>query len=76
MRNFIGRVFPVMGLMAVLAVAAGGDDWPQWLGPRGDGVWREDGILSKFPVGGPPVKWRANIGGGYSVLVFEVGGTT
>jgi len=37
MRNFIGRVFPVMGLMAVLAVAAGGDDWPQWLGPRGDG---------------------------------------
>ena len=66
MGNFFGRVFPLMGLIAVLAVAASGDDWPQWLGPRGDGVWREDGILSKFPVGAPPVKWRANIGGGYS----------
>ena len=25
------------------------DDWPQWLGPRRDSVWRESGILKKFP---------------------------
>ncbi len=42
------------------------DDWPQWLGPQRDGVWRETGILSKFPAGGPPVRWRAEIGAGYS----------
>src|SRR5262249_27468328 len=34
------------------------DDWPQWLGPRGDSVWRETGILEKFPKGGPEVRWR------------------
>jgi outer membrane protein assembly factor BamB len=42
------------------------DDWPQWLGPKRDGVWRESGILEKFPKGGPKVLWRTPIGGGYS----------
>jgi len=43
-----------------------GDDWPQWLGPKRDGVWRETGILTQFPKGGPKVLWRSPIGGGYS----------
>src|SRR4051812_6890594 len=30
------------------------DDWPQWLGPQRDSVWRETGILEKFPEQGPP----------------------
>ena len=42
------------------------DDWPQWLGPQRDSVWRETGIVSSFPAGGPPVVWRAAIGSGYS----------
>ncbi len=42
------------------------DDWPQWLGPQRDGVWRESGLLTKFPKGGPTIKWRAPIGGGYA----------
>lgn len=42
------------------------DDWPQWLGPRRDGVWREDGIIDTFPPGGPPVRWRTPIGAGYA----------
>lgn len=42
------------------------DDWPQWLGPQRDGVWRERGILKRFPEGGPPVLWRAAVGGGYA----------
>jgi outer membrane protein assembly factor BamB len=42
------------------------DDWPQWLGPQRDGVWRETGILEAFPAGGPRVVWRAPIGGGYA----------
>ena len=25
--------------------AARGDDWPQWMGPARDGVWRETGIV-------------------------------
>lgn len=42
------------------------DDWPQWLGPQRDGVWRETGIVEKFPAGGLPVRWRAPLGGGYA----------
>jgi outer membrane protein assembly factor BamB len=49
-----------------LALPARGDDWPQWLGPQRDGVWRETGILDKFPEGGPAVKWRAKVHGGYA----------
>ena len=42
------------------------DDWPQWLGPERDSVWRETGIVSSFPAAGPPLVWRAQIGSGYS----------
>jgi outer membrane protein assembly factor BamB len=42
------------------------DDWPQWLGPQRDGVWRETGIVDKFPPEGLAVKWRTPIGGGYA----------
>src|SRR5438552_300210 len=49
-----------------LTCAVWADDWPQWLGPQRDGVWREDGILDKFPAGGPKTRWRKPIGGGYS----------
>ena len=42
------------------------DDWPQWLGPERDTVWRETGILETFPEGGPPLRWSQPLGGGNS----------
>ncbi len=42
-----------LAFFALIATAARADDWPQWLGPKRDGVWRETGILAKFPAGGP-----------------------
>jgi outer membrane protein assembly factor BamB len=42
------------------------DDWPQWLGPQRDGVWRENGIVERFPSGGPRFRWRTSIGAGYA----------
>lgn len=51
-------------LLAVPAVRA--DDWPQWMGPQRDGVWRETGILEQFPAQGPKVRWRAEVAAGYS----------
>ncbi|MCP3692877.1 MAG: PQQ-binding-like beta-propeller repeat protein, partial [Planctomycetaceae bacterium] len=42
------------------------EDWPQWLGPRRDATWREDGIIDKFPANGPPLRWKTKLGGGYS----------
>jgi outer membrane protein assembly factor BamB len=59
----------LLQLLLVLAAPVGparGDDWPQWLGPQRDGVWRETGILDRFPKGGPKVRWRAPVGGGYA----------
>ena len=43
-----------------------------------DGAWREDGILNKFPPGGPAVVWRKPIGPGFSgpAVVQEDGSAT
>lgn len=41
-------------------------DWPEWLGTNREGVWRESGLLTKFPEGGPKVAWRMPIGAGYA----------
>jgi outer membrane protein assembly factor BamB len=60
-----------LAVAALLLCMAGGrrvwaDDWPHWLGPQQDAVWRETGIMDKFPEGGLPVKWRAAVAGGYA----------
>ncbi|HVK08256.1 MAG TPA: PQQ-binding-like beta-propeller repeat protein [Gemmataceae bacterium] len=52
--------------LLILATPALADDWPQWLGPKRDGYWRETGILDKFPDGGPKVLWRKPCGMGYA----------
>jgi outer membrane protein assembly factor BamB len=52
--------------MTISATVARGDDWPQWLGPKRDGVWRETGIVSKLPANGPKVLWRVPVAEGYS----------
>src|SRR6188768_3944556 len=53
-------------LTILVAGSARADDWPQWLGPQRDSVWRESGVLDKFPEGGPKVLWRQPIELGYS----------
>ena len=42
------------------------DEWPQWMGPQRDNVWREDGVLETLPAAGPRVLWRVPIAGGYA----------
>src|SRR5438309_1136267 len=61
-----GQIFAVFVLSVTVAGAVRADDWPQWLGPQRDGVWRETGILQKFPAGGPKERWKTPIGAGYS----------
>ncbi len=55
-----------LAVLFALALPARADDWPQWLGPQRDSIWRENGILDKFPKGGPKVLWRAPVAHGYS----------
>src|SRR5687767_6468447 len=61
-----GRWTPLCLAALLITSAARADDWPQWQGPKRDGVWRETGILAKFPAGGPKVLWRSPIGGGFA----------
>src|SRR3954452_11431124 len=55
-----------VALLLILAPCVCADDWPQWLGPHRDGIWRESGILDKFPPGGPKLVWKTQIGEGYA----------
>jgi outer membrane protein assembly factor BamB len=58
--------FSIVGMVLFHSAAASADDWPQWMGPRRDNIWREQGLLEKFPEGGPRVVWRAPVAGGYA----------
>ena len=51
--SYSARILPLVSLLLTLTtgVAVRADDWPQWLGPQRDGVWRETGIVDKFPAG-------------------------
>src|SRR5947199_7715627 len=78
-RSSSSRSLPLsarLGIVIFLLLArvcARADDWPQWLGSERDSVWRESGIIEKFPAGGPRGLWRAQIGGGYSGPVVAKG---
>ena len=42
-------------------------DWPQWRGPRRDGISNEKGLLPDWPQDGPKLLWKINgLGKGWS----------
>ncbi|QEL13680.1 PQQ-binding-like beta-propeller repeat protein [Limnoglobus roseus] len=55
-----------LALVLLTAAVGRADDWPNWMGPKHDNVWRETGLIEKFPEGGPKVLWRTPVGGGYA----------
>ncbi|MBD3676152.1 MAG: PQQ-like beta-propeller repeat protein [Planctomycetaceae bacterium] len=61
----IRKLLPMLSLLLVSTVSFA-DDWPQWMGPHRDNVWREAGVLKEFPEDGPRVVWRAPVAGGYA----------
>ncbi len=66
MRYCIAMICVGLACLAAEAVPASAADWPQWLGPNRDSVWREDGLLETFPASGPKVLWRQSVGGGFA----------
>ena len=62
-----GRTLAVgAGLVALTAGGLHAEDWPQWMGPDRGGVWRETGIVERFPEGGLEVTWKVPIGNGFA----------
>ena len=44
-------------------------DWPQWRGPRRDGISPETGLLRAWPAAGPRLVWKTQgLGEGYSTV--------
>jgi outer membrane protein assembly factor BamB len=59
-------VLGVWWCLVVMISPCMADDWPHWMGPTRDNVWRETGIVDRFPEGGPEVLWRVPVALGYS----------
>ncbi len=59
--------------IALVPLAAGAADWPQYRGPERDGRSAETGLLAVWPAAGPPVLWRAPLGDGYSGITIAGG---
>src|SRR5436190_19566955 len=61
-------------LLAPYLLRAAPDDWPQWRGPRRDGISTETGLLKQWPPAGPPLVWKATgLGSGYSTVSIANG---
>jgi outer membrane protein assembly factor BamB len=60
------------GLPAAEWVASTESGWPQFRGPRRNGISDEKGLLQSWPATGPRELWSAtNLGSGYSSPVFS-----
>jgi len=60
-----------------LAVAAGAqvaaEDWPQFLGPQRNGVYRGPALAERWGAQGPRLVWRKKVGAGFSGPVVAQG---
>jgi outer membrane protein assembly factor BamB len=50
-----------------------GSDWPRFLGPTGDSISPEKGILMPWPAEGPPLVWEKRLGTGYGMPAISRG---
>jgi outer membrane protein assembly factor BamB len=60
-----GRLGSILLAAAGSATLAAGADWPQFMGPNGDGTSVEKGLLRAWPADGPKVLWTVAVGPGY-----------
>lgn len=60
-------------MLLVFAGPVVAEDWTQWRGPDRLAVWREQGIIDRFPEQGLTPTWEVKIGSGYSGPVVSDG---
>src|SRR5215204_1398633 len=60
----------VIAAVAVLFLTgAAAADWPQYLGPERNGVYRGPALAEAWPTQGPRVAWRKTVGQGFAAPV-------
>ncbi|HQR41774.1 MAG TPA: PQQ-like beta-propeller repeat protein [Gemmatales bacterium] len=63
----------MLSLLLTFVTATQPLDWPQWLGTQRDAIWRETGVVEKFPEGGPRLLWKQPLGSGYAGPAVALG---
>jgi len=56
-----------------LGTRTSGSDWLRFLGPTGDSVSTEKGLLTPWPKNGPRIVWECKVGSGYSMPAISRG---
>ena len=62
------KLFLLVTMVYQLPTAANGDDWPNWRGPSRNGISTEKDWLHTWPADGPKIRWKANVGIGFSSI--------
>jgi outer membrane protein assembly factor BamB len=62
-----------MPLLLLLAAIVSASDWPQFLGPTRNGAYPGADLAQSWPVSGPPVVWRRDVGEGFAAPVVAGG---
>lgn len=63
----LSRLLLSIVVLSGLTLNARAADWPQWRGPKRDGLSQETGLKQKWPADGPKLLWQQNdVGEGYS----------
>jgi outer membrane protein assembly factor BamB len=59
--------------MVAFVAQAAAADWPQFMGPNGDGTSAEKGLARSWPADGPQVLWTVALGPGYGGAAIRGG---
>lgn len=51
--------------LPLAAADCSAEDWPRFLGPKGNNISAETNLLDPWPAGGPPLVWERQVGAGY-----------
>lgn len=64
----------VVSFLGMLALTdAPSADWPRWRGPDQTGISPETDWLREWPTDGPPIRWSASVGVGFSSMAVADG---
>lgn len=74
-KNWLSALCLVLFLLAVSGCGSGNrpfsDEWPQYRGPRGDGVSHSTAVIKPWKEGGQPhLAWKHPLGGGFSGITL------